>query len=130
MFIPLPVFADESCLNLLEKHSLNIGNTESNCLWNKDHTAVAICSNEQTTKCYIVDPKNATDVSRIQQSNIGKLGIAKEVEYEPIKTTPKEWLSSKQNQYLVLFQTKAWLKGQRYTISGPVAITNGNYHAQ
>jgi hypothetical protein len=130
MFFPLSVLADQSCSNFLKKHNLDIVNIDSSCLWNNERTAIAVCSTEPVTKCFIVDSKNTTNVSRIQQSNLGKLGIAKKTKYESIQTKPKEWLSSKQNQYLVLFQTSAWFNDQRYTVSGPAAVTNGEYRGQ
>ena len=130
LLLPVTVIANESCNSFVKKHNLEIMNIESNCLWNESRTAIAVCSNEQTTKCYIVDSETVTDVSIIQKSNLGKISIIEKSKYESVITEPKKWLSSKKKQYLVLFQTRAWLKGQRYTVSGPAAVVNGEYHGQ
>ena len=130
LFYPLYAFSDESCSNFLEKHTLDNDVVDLACLWNESHTAVAVCLKKVTTKCFVIDSENITDVSKIEQSNLGKLGIAKKAEYKSVQTKPIEWLSSKENLFLVSFQTRAWLKGQRYTVAGPAAVTNGEYHAQ
>ena len=130
VLLPASVIANESCTMLVKKHNLEIKNLELSCLWNESRTAVAVCSNEETAKCYIVDSEAVTDVSIIQKSNLGKISIIEKSKYESVITEPKKWLSSKNKQYLVSFQTRAWLKGQRYTAAGPAAVINGEYRGQ
>ncbi len=130
LFYPMPILANGSCTNFFEGQSSKKYIADQNCLWNETHTAAAVCANETLKKCFIADSKNVTDVSNIQSSNLGKLGVTKKSEYSSVSTKPKEWVSSKENTHVVTFQTRAWLKGQRYTVSGPAAAVNGKYRGK
>lgn len=129
LLLPLYAVANEDCIGFFQKFSSERGIEIEACVWNNDQTAVAVCGNNTSTKCYISDSENTVDVSNIQLSNIGKLGVSDMHEYESI-STEKKWISSEGTSYLVSFQTRVWLKGQRYTVSGPVAVVNGKYHGQ
>jgi len=101
--------------------------TEKNVLWNNEKSAIAFCVSEPESRCFIVVDESAIDVSQVENANIGKLGIAPKEKYERVITFPAKWLRSKTNEYMVSFTTKAWLSGQRHTVTEPVLVKNGKY---
>ncbi|TVZ39045.1 hypothetical protein P886_3432 [Alteromonadaceae bacterium 2753L.S.0a.02] len=93
-------------------------------LWNSDKTALAFCESKEKTTCFIIANNIPTNVSHIETANLGKLGLAGKNQYEKIETFPSEWVAEKQNGNLISFTTRAWVNGQRYTVSGPVFVRN------
>ncbi|WP_045859807.1 hypothetical protein [Teredinibacter purpureus] len=89
-----------------------------------DKTALAFCESKDKTICFVIANNIPTNVSRIENANLGKLGLAGKEQYEKIETFPSEWVAEKQNGNLISFTTRAWRNGQRYTASGPVFVKN------
>ncbi|MCF2948878.1 hypothetical protein L0668_12225 [Paraglaciecola aquimarina] len=103
----------------------------SEILWNSDKTALAFCDSKEQTVCFVIANSIATNVSRIENANLGKLRITEKEQYEKIQTFPSKWLADKPNGNLISFTTMAWKDGQRYTITGPVFVSNdGSYVEQ
>ncbi|SET68868.1 hypothetical protein [Thalassotalea agarivorans] len=93
-----------------------------------DNQARAYCHKSNKTICTVVVEGISTDVSAIENKNIGKLGIAPKEDYDNVVTFPSKWLRSSKDGDLIEFTTKAWLKGQVYTVRGTVFIDeNGKY---
>ena len=65
------------------------------------------------------------DVTRIETGLFGKLGIADKSSYERHSLSLLRWSEGAEEIDLLFVQLKAWKDGQRYTVSGPVAITDG-----
>lgn len=100
----------------------------SQALWREDKNAHAFCNSRNETVCTVVVEDVYTDVSVIENKNIGKLGITPKEKYEKVITFPSKWLRSNSDGDLVEFTTQAWLQGKKYTISGMVFVdSNGKY---
>ena len=101
---------------------------EKGVLWNDKKTAVAFCTLEKsTTSCYIVDGNKVTNVSHLENINIGSIGTTPKNKYEKVISYPTKWVESKNNKHIVTFTTNAWLEKQRYTVTKPVLVSNGKY---
>lgn len=100
----------------------------SDTLWREDKNAYAYCKPDKETICAVVVGSVITDVSAIENKNIGKLGITPKEKYEKVITFPSKWLRSSSNGDLIEFTTQAWMQGQRYTVNGMVFVdNNGKY---
>jgi len=100
----------------------------SETLWREDKNAKAYCESSNETVCTVVVSDILTDVSVIEDKNVGKLGVAPKEKYEKVVTFPSKWLRSNSDGDLIVFTTLAWLQGQRYTVSGMVFVNNkGKY---
>lgn len=100
----------------------------SQALWREDKNAHAFCNSINETVCTVVVGDVYTDVSVIENKNIGKLGITPKDKYEKVITFPSKWLRSNSDGDLVEFTTQAWLQGKKHTISGMVFVdSNGKY---
>ena len=100
----------------------------SEVLWRTDKNALAFCDKTNESTCFVVVNNNSTDVSLIEGKNIGKLGVTPKDQYDKVVTLPSSWKRTDSDGDLVIFTTKAWLKGQRYTIQGMVFVdSNGKY---
>lgn len=100
----------------------------SETLWREDKNAEAYCKLINETVCTVVVVGVFTDVSAIENKNIGKLGITPKEKYEKVITFPSKWLRSNSRGDLIEFTTQAWLQGQRYTVNGMVFVdSNGKY---
>lgn len=99
-------------------------------LWNSDKTAFAFCESKEKTTCFIIANNIPTNVSRIENANLGKLGLPRKKRYEKIETFPSKWVEENQNGNLISFTTRAWINGQRYTVSGPVFVRNDGVYVQ
>lgn len=96
-------------------------------LWRADQNTKAYCKNANETVCTVVISGVSTDVSAIENKNIGKLGMAPKAGYEKVITFPSTWLSSSDGN-VIEFTTQAWLNGQRYTVQGSVFVNaKGEY---
>lgn len=94
-------------------------------LWRSDKNARAYCNK---TVCTVLVKGISTDVSAIENKNIGKLGVTPKADYDKVITFPSKWLRTNEYGDLIQFTTKAWLKGQRYTIKGIVFVdSSGKY---
>lgn len=102
-------------------------NEKENSIWSKQGNAVAFCLYENESKCYVIAGEKIINVSQVENSNIGKLGILKKSAYEKVLTTPVEWLNSENETLMFSFKTEAWLSGKKYTVTEPVLIKNGEY---
>ncbi len=102
----------------------------SEVLWNKEKTALAFCTKEIPTKCYVVDSAQVVDVTALELANIGKLGLYSRQDYEKIISLPHKWLRTESDFYLVSFKTQAWRNGQRYTVKEPTLVKNGMYQGR
>jgi hypothetical protein len=66
----------------------------------------------------------AVDVSPVEAANLGKLGLKGRRIYERVETTPLEWLPRKDGSFQIVFRTRAWSGGQRYTVTEPLIIAS------
>jgi hypothetical protein len=64
------------------------------------------------------------DISRIEDALFTKLGTAGKEEYERYLITPMGWTDSPNGVDILTVRLQAWNQGQRYTVSGVVAVTN------
>lgn len=64
---------------------------------------------------------NAVDVSLVEGGNFGKLGFPR-THYDRFETQAVEWLPRTDGWFQIVFRTRAWKSGQRYTTSEPLAI--------
>ena len=100
----------------------------SDVLWREDKSASAYCKKAKESVCFVVVGNNTTDVSIIENNNIGKLGIASKSQYDKVVTFPLLWKRTGSDGDLIIFTTQAWLNGQRYTTKGMVFVDNdGKY---
>lgn len=100
----------------------------SQALLREDKNAQAFCNSRNETVCTVVVGDIYTDVSVIENKNIGKLGVTPKNKYEKVITFPSKWLHSSSDGDLIEFTTQAWLQGEKYTISGVVFVNrNGEY---
>lgn len=100
----------------------------SETLWREDKNAQAYCKSSNESVCTVVVKDVFTNVSAIENKNIGKLGITPKEKYEKVITFPSKWLSSSSEGDLVEFTTQAWLQGERYTVKGIVFVdSKGKY---
>jgi hypothetical protein len=100
----------------------------SQTLVREDKNGHAFCNSRNETECTVVIGDVYTDVSLIEDKNIGKLGIIPKNGYEKVITFPSKWLRSNSDGDLIEFTTQAWLQGQKYTISGMVFVNrSGEY---
>lgn len=106
---------------------LCIANENGTAIWNQERSAAAFCSHESESKCYVITKENTINVSQVENTNIGKLGIAKKEEYEKVVTMPVEWLKSENEIIKVSFKTEAWLSGKKLSAIEVVVIRNGVY---
>ena len=131
MFISFSAQAiDKNAAALIRSHNelIEIGSDKiENYLWNPTKTALAFCTLEQPNRCYIVDSKNVADVTAMEASNLGKLGLYPRKSYEKVVSLPVKWLKTEKELHLVLFKTQAWRKGKRYTVKEPTLAENGKY---
>jgi hypothetical protein len=63
----------------------------------------------------------AADASQVEIANFGFFG-RKRHEYERYETKPIKWLPRDDGLLQVSIQTRAWRKGQRYTVAEPLII--------
>lgn len=118
----------EFIATLIAFYSLLCGASENGtAIWNPERSAVAFCSHEGESRCYVISGENTINVSQVENANIGKLGTAKKEEYEKVVTTPVKWLKSENEILMVSFKTEAWLSGEKLSAIEPVVIKNGNY---
>lgn len=96
-------------------------------LWSKGKEALAVCEISIQNRCYVIIDKLYIDVTQAEHSNIGKLDVYKNKEYEKIISFPSKWVTVSSPVYIVQITTHAWLHGQRYTVSELVYIKNGVY---
>ncbi|MCF6439511.1 hypothetical protein L1077_08735 [Pseudoalteromonas luteoviolacea] len=97
-------------------------------LLRSDKSAKAYCHKINETVCIVLVKGVSTDVSAIENKNIGKLGVTPKSDYDKVVTFPSKWLRFNKDGNLIQFTTRAWLKGQRYTIKGMVFVdSNGKY---
>jgi hypothetical protein len=101
--------------------------TESDELWNNDHTAVAFCIVNQVTECFIKTDTNIVNVSEVEDTNLGKIGTGNRESYEKIVTFPERWISSTESEHKIIFVTHAWNTGKRYAAKEIVLVKDGKY---
>ena len=100
----------------------------SDVLWREDKGASAYCKKAKESVCFVVVGDTTTDVSIIENKNIGKLGVASKSQYDNIVTFPSRWKRTGSDGDLIIFTTQAWFNGQRYTTKGMVFVdNNGKY---
>ena len=93
-----------------------------NALWNADKTAaVTTTPGASGTRliAYLRQHDGAfleIDLSAVEGGNFGKLG-RRRVEYDRFETKPIKWVPRQDGLFQVKIQTRAWLSGQRYTVS-------------
>ena len=71
---------------------------------------------DQTTK--------KLDVTKIENGLFGKLGRAGKSSYENHSLSLLRWSEGAKDIDILFVQLQAWKDGQRYTVSGPIAITD------
>ncbi|WP_143085082.1 hypothetical protein [Pseudoalteromonas denitrificans] len=91
-------------------------------LWRVDKNAFAFCNQAKRSTCFVIVNNTSTDVSLIENKNVGKLGVTSKEKYNRIVTFPSKWQRTDDNGDLIIFTTQAWLNGQRYTTSGMVFV--------
>ena len=100
----------------------------SNVIWRDDKNALAFCNKTEESFCFVVVNNISTDVSIIENKNIGKLGVTPKAEYDKVVTFPSTWQRTGSDGDFIIFTTQAWLKGQRYTTKGMVFVnSDGKY---
>ncbi len=99
-------------------------------LWSNNKKARAVCKNNIMNKCFIEVGQTQIDISKVEFSNLGKLGIRSKKDYEKVINYPSKWLKANKNEYIVNITTQAWFKGQRYTVTEPVYIKDGIYRVR
>lgn len=99
-------------------------------LWSEGGEAEAVCINESGIRnhCFIVVADVHIDVSQVEASNLGKLGLRPRDAYSKVLNIPSKWLKVAKNEYMVEITTHAWFEGQRYTVKEPVYVKDGKYH--
>lgn len=100
-------------------------------LWRGDKNALAFCKLKKDSKCFVVVNEYSTDVSAIENKNIGKLGKTPKEQYNKVVTFPSKWQRTGSNGDLIIFTTQAWFKGQKYTVKGAVFVdSDGKFNHQ
>jgi hypothetical protein len=64
------------------------------------------------------------DVTRVESGLFGKLGVEGKSGYERYTVSLVRWAEGAQDNDILFVQLQAWKEGQRYTVSGPIAITD------
>ena len=103
-------------------------NADTKVLWSKNKKALAVCINSDSSKCYVSIDSIKVDITKVEDANLGKLGLRPRNAYSKIINFPSKWLQASNNEYLVNITTHAWFNGQRYTVTEPVYIKDGIYH--
>ncbi len=118
----------KSAISTLIIYFFTISASASETLWRADKNAQAYCKSRNESVCTVVVRGVFTNVTAIENKNIGKLGITPKEKYEKVITFPSKWLRSTSEGDLIEFTTQAWLQGQRYTIRGMVFVdSKGKY---
>ena len=71
---------------------------------------------DQTTK--------TLDVTKIESGLFGKLRVEGKSSYESYTLSLLRWAEGAKDSDILFVQLQAWKEGQRYTVSGPIAITD------
>lgn len=104
-------------------------------VWKKDKSAVALCFLHPDASLCLVAYRSAngysiSDVSRVEGMNFGKLGFERPI-YDRFVTEATEWNETGSFIYTnfggrarhqVSFRTRAWLDGQRFTVTEPLIL--------
>ena len=96
-------------------------------LWRNDKEAAAVAFHRQRGSLILVFLRQpggefrVVDVSRIEDGNLGKVGFPRS-HYDRLETLPVEWLSRDDRLFQVVFRTRAWHSGKRYTASESLLI--------
>jgi hypothetical protein len=81
---------------------------------------------EITVEVQLPDQSTKTlDVTKVEAGLFGKLGIAGKSSYERHTLSLLRWSEDTEDADILYVQLQAWKDGQRYTVSGPIAITDG-----
>ncbi|MCP5467843.1 MAG: hypothetical protein H7A32_01065 [Deltaproteobacteria bacterium] len=105
--------------NDLSKH-LNSG------LWNDDKTALAVVISN-SSYVFLAQAEGtflAVNISRVEDANLGKLGIQNKSWYDRVETIPLKWEDRKDKLFQVTMQTSAWKNGKKYTVAELLLIKN------
>ncbi|SDB45040.1 hypothetical protein SAMN02927930_01744 [Pseudidiomarina indica] len=99
-------------------------------LWSEGGGAEAVCINESKmiSHCFIVVGDVRIDISEVEASNLGKLGLRPKEAYSKVINIPSKWLKVAKNEYMVEITTHAWFEGQRYTVKEPAYVKDGKYY--
>jgi len=108
--------------------SLSIYSDERKELWSEGRESLAVWENGDVNFCYVQIGETEVDVSRVENINIGKLGIRPKSDCERVISFPSKWIKVSNSEHVVHITTQAWIGGQRYTVSEPVYIKNGIYY--
>lgn len=110
-----------------------VAEAKASGIWNDDRTAGAVSiPGDSRSNIYVLlllpnGDHKTTDISRIEDGLFAKLGTAERSEYERYETTPIEWKTLEDGDFLLKVRLRAWRDGQRYTVSGPVIVrTDGS----
>ncbi len=118
----------KSAITIVLPYLLATTVSASQALWREDKNAQAFCNSRNETVCTVIVGDVHTDVSVIENKNIGKLGSTLKEKYEKVITFPSKWLRSTSDGDVVEFTTQVWLQGKKYTINGVVFVdSNGKY---
>jgi len=96
-------------------------------LWNSEKTAAALSINKSGGSLCLVLIKRpnksfiVVDVSNVEYGNFGKFGYPRSY-YDRYETTPVEWLKRDDSHFQIVFRTRAWKDGQRYTVKEPLIV--------
>jgi hypothetical protein len=96
-------------------------------VWNATNTAVAISVQRPSGSAVLAFIVQATgewvaiDVSDVERTNLGKLGIAR-AGYDKVETEPVRWLAGRDGSFQIVLRTRAWKAGRRFTASEPLLI--------
>jgi len=96
--------------------------------WSEDKKALAFCDKkENKTQCFVVCNNQATNVSDVELSNLGKIG---KYNYERVITLPYKWESNDTTSCMFLFETQAWFNNQQLSAKEPVWVSDGSYRGR
>ncbi|NWK57649.1 hypothetical protein HW115_18675 [Verrucomicrobiaceae bacterium N1E253] len=144
LFSSFYVYSNDEGLTALKTHAAvkkitaeNIKNGISTAVWNAEKSAVVACfRGREATLCLVAykngDSYSISDVSKVESYNFGKLGFRRS-HYSRFLTEPIKWKEDEAGftyqgfgaaaKYEIYFRTRAWTKGQRYTVGEPLVLT-------
>ena len=95
-------------------------------LWNDDGDAAAFAGRDTEFNFDVYLQREdgsflCIDASRIESTNLGKLGV-ESAAYERIETTPVRWLDRSDSLLQVVVKTHVWKQGQKFSVEEALLI--------
>jgi hypothetical protein len=106
-----------------------VGAAKETGLWTDDRKAAAVVADTKAGNVFVVletaqEQYLVANVSPIVSGLFAKLGTTDRSDYERYVVEPVRWLNQTDSQVVAEFRLRAWRDGQRYSVTGPVAVNS------